>query len=745
MRLSASTAVVGIAGALAMFAWLHPIAPPPPPPPAPGLLTLVLFDAALVGLVPLVCVMPGIGIGLVGFDALVGALGTVALSVWLRTRAPSAVPPSLSTEKTLLLAAAALFVCVPVVAALTRAAGPKRARRFTPTEVAGRACDCTVDAFKKRKVPADIDFVFIGSGIGSLFAAALLAKAGYRVVVLEQHYVTGGCTHSFEDHGYEFDTGLHYVGRVEKYKQLLDLVSARGKEVEWAKMGSPEDGFGYDTVKLGKEAPHTYRAGERAFVDDLAARFSAERAGIEAYVALCKQVNRSADMYFFGKLFTPLLQKLVNALLCKRYFEYASRTAQEVVHSAVSDPRLRSLLLCQFGNYGLAPERSSFLIQAGITAHYLGGAYYPVGGPQEISRAIIPTIEAAGGRVLVRAAVSQILIEGGRAVGVAMRDGGEVRVRHGGAVVTGAGAVITQSLVPPAQRARLGYAPMLRAVRPSISHVYAFVGLEGTTEELGLSSANLWVLPTTEDGQHRFRGVGVDPVEGLLEEGLEASAGAREMLPPQLAEPWEGVGEDEEVDDMLMFMSSPSARDPSSAGRHPGKSTVCIITTAYADTFAPFYDLEAGGAKGGNQSLKRAIPAYDALKSSLQEKLLRGLYRHFPKCRGKVRFADVATPLTNKYYLGRADSYGLEHTPAHYNGALTAMRPQTQIPGLFATGQDIGTVGIVGALNGGILTAHACLGYGALDLVLAKRNLIEDLMAVEPKKRKAKSKMPKKH
>ena len=40
--------------------------------------------------------------------------------------------------------------------------------------------------------------------------AALLAKVGKRVLVLEQHYIAGGTTHSFEDKGFEFDTGLHY-------------------------------------------------------------------------------------------------------------------------------------------------------------------------------------------------------------------------------------------------------------------------------------------------------------------------------------------------------------------------------------------------------------------------------------------------------------------------------------------------------------------------------------------------------
>jgi len=180
-----------------------------------------------------------------------------------------------------------------------------------------------------------------------------------------------------------------------------------------------------------------------------------------------------------------------------------------------------------------------------------------------------------------------------------------------------------------------------------------------------------------------------------------------------------------------MFMSFPSARDPSAATRFPGKSTACIITTAHPQTFARFYDVEAEGEKGRNQAGKRHNLDYDNIKHGLESKLLKGLYRHFPACKGKVKHVDIATPLTNMYYLNRPDSYGLEHTPAHYSGALTKLRPQTNIPGLFVTGQDVASVGIVGALNGGILTAHALLGYGAYDLILAKRNLIEDLMAMD--------------
>ena len=39
--------------------------------------------------------------------------------------------------------------------------------------------------------------------------------------------------------------------------------------------------------------------------------------------------------------------------------------------------------------------------------------------------------------------------------------------------------------------------------------------------------------------------------------------------------------------------------------------------------------------------------------------LLATLYRHFPRCEGRVEYMEVGTPLTNIYYLKRPDSYGL--------------------------------------------------------------------------------------
>ena len=60
------------------------------------------------------------------------------------------------------------------------------------------------------------DAIVVGSGIGGLASAAFLSRyAGKRVLVLERHYVPGGYTHVFHRPGYEWDVGLHYIGKVQ--------------------------------------------------------------------------------------------------------------------------------------------------------------------------------------------------------------------------------------------------------------------------------------------------------------------------------------------------------------------------------------------------------------------------------------------------------------------------------------------------------------------------------------------------
>ena len=67
----------------------------------------------------------------------------------------------------------------------------------------------------------------------------LLGKAGMKVLVLEKHSTCGGACHTFNDNGYEFNIGVHYVGEMDNpyspAKIIVDQVS--DGQIQWAPLG----------------------------------------------------------------------------------------------------------------------------------------------------------------------------------------------------------------------------------------------------------------------------------------------------------------------------------------------------------------------------------------------------------------------------------------------------------------------------------------------------------------------------
>lgn len=74
----------------------------------------------------------------------------------------------------------------------------------------------------------EYDAIVIGSGIGGLSCSSLLtqSKEKLKVLLLEQHSVAGGCCHTFQHKGYNFPTGIHYIGDMEEGSEMREMLNA---------------------------------------------------------------------------------------------------------------------------------------------------------------------------------------------------------------------------------------------------------------------------------------------------------------------------------------------------------------------------------------------------------------------------------------------------------------------------------------------------------------------------------------
>ena len=150
----------------------------------------------------------------------------------------------------------------------------------------------------------------------------------------------------------------------------------------------------------------------------------------------------------------------------------------------------------------------------------------------------------------------------------------------------------------------------IASIPPAISHVCLYVGLKGTTSELGLNGTNLWIYPTSDHDKNFQRFVS-----------------------------------DPDTDFPGVYISFPSAKDPTFNDRFPGHSTIDVIT------FAP-YDWFTGWEQ--THWHKRGID-YEKFKEDIQSRLLRVLYRYVPSVQHRViHGAHTSSAGAGNYASGRS-------------------------------------------------------------------------------------------
>jgi len=523
--------------------------------------------------------------------------------------------------------------------------------------------------YRAERIDAAYDAIVIGSGIGDLCSAALLSQMGKKVIVLEQHYTAGGFTHAYERNGYEWDVGVHYIGDMGRKSQgrgLFDFIS--GGKLKWAEMDSV-----YDRIILGNEK-FDFVAGKENFKNSLKKQFPDDVDAIDKYVELVTATTKYMGAVSQAKAMPAPVAKLMSLSSKNKFPDYALDTSYDVLRRLTDNEKLIAVLCGQWGDHGCPPKESVFLMHALIAGHYFNGGFYPVGGASQIAATIIPQIQVSGGDVFTYADVQEIIIDKGRAVGVKMADGHCLYAEH---IISNAGVVNTFSdLLPAALSEELGYKQKVDALETSMSHGGMYLGLKGTAEELQLPKTNLWIYI---DEHHD------DNVAALRKD-------------PSAPLP-------------LVYVSFPSAKDPDFQRRYPGRSTIeIVIGPCDFEAYRQWAD-KTWGKRGDD---------YEALKEDLSERMLEALYKQMPQLRGKVDYSEVSTPLSTSHFCRykKGEAYGLAHNKERFQQDW--LKPKTALPGLYLTGQDVISCGVVGALMAGMVTAMSVVGIRGAGSLMKK-------------------------
>jgi all-trans-retinol 13,14-reductase len=509
--------------------------------------------------------------------------------------------------------------------------------------------------------PGEYDAIVIGSGMGGMTAAALLSKIGLKVLVLEQHYVPGGYTHTFSRKGFTWDVGVHAVGEVTVKSMPGRMLHAlTDGKLQWAPLGDTYDEFHFPGG-FRIDFPNT----PMQFRENLVRAFPHEAGAIDQYLRLVREISGGMRGYYLSRVLPRSVSGTAEKLMARGVQTWLQRTTRKTIESITAEPKLRTLMAAQWGYYGSVPSRSAFAMQALVVKHFQWGGYYPIGGSAQLAKTLLGTVAAAGGWTRIYADVERILVEGGRACGVRLKTGEEIRAAR---IISAAGVLSTVHRLMPEQ-ANAPWVKSVETLKPASAHVCLYLGFNGDIRKAGATAANQWFWEVWDSEDDAWN-VSVDG-----------------ELPPA----------------PVLYTSFPSLKDPQHTDPH--KHTGEVVT------FVPYEVFE----RWGGSKWHRRGDAYEAFKKKMTEKMLEQLFARLPGLKPLLAHAELSTPLSTEHFTRpvAGSIYGIEPTPERFANA--GLKPRSPVPGLFFGGSDVSSVGVVGAAMGGMLAAVAAEPFAAMN------------------------------
>ncbi|MDG5816051.1 NAD(P)/FAD-dependent oxidoreductase [Chitinispirillales bacterium ANBcel5] len=329
------------------------------------------------------------------------------------------------------------------------------------------------------------DAIIVGSGIGGLTCGAFLARAGLKVLVLEQHFQIGGYTHSFKRRGFCFESAVHSVpmsenGMVMHYLKLLGVADS----VKAIPLNSMY-------TSMWPDYAYTMPADLEELKANLIKDFPSEKDGITALLdSMCS---------FYSSVIAPVKEGELDELKIYRAFlnKHMNQSYKEYLDSFVKDEKLKRIFYSQWPFGGTPPSQApvAFYVLMFIM-HVMEGSHYMEGGFCKLAETLASVITNNGGEVLTRKKVIKIEVEDGLAKRVITEKGD---LFDADLIVSNMSPyVLHRNILDEKHRNKL-WLRRLNNLNPSVSSVIIYLGFSAPIDHIIKDNITFWYAHDDDD------------------------------------------------------------------------------------------------------------------------------------------------------------------------------------------------------------------------------------------------------